>query len=69
MDRDRTLHPRHRELSQSETTQQPGPEEERSALLEAARGWADSAREASERLETDDARQFLETARRNGPGQ
>lgn len=40
-----------------------------SSVLESARGWAGSAREAVERLEAEDARALLETARRNGPGQ
>jgi len=66
MDRNRMLHPRTRELPQDTPPQEP---EESSPVLEAARGWARIARDVSGRLETDDAREFLETARRNGPGQ
>ncbi len=66
MNRDRTLKPTRRPLSDDA----PGHDsEERSALLEAARGWAGAAQDALERLETDNAQRFLETARRNGPGQ
>ena len=66
MDRDRTLNPRRRALS--EDAPEEGPDQQ-SSLLEAARSWAGTARDALERLETDDAHQFLQTARRNGPGQ
>ena len=66
MDRERT----HRRRSCTEAEdQQPVQPEEGSGLLEAARGWAGTARDAVERLEADNAREFLETARRNGPGQ
>ena len=59
---------RKRRNDPEQPTQEHGPEEP-SALLDAARGWAGSAREAMARLRTDDAREYLETARRNGPGQ
>jgi hypothetical protein len=68
MDRDRRIERDRRRDREEEPTQEAGPETP-SPLLDAARGWAGSAREAMGRLHTDDAREFLETARRNGPGQ
>jgi hypothetical protein len=66
MDRQRTHRNRRERESEDPQPQQP---EEASPLLEAARGWAGAAREAVDRLEVDNARDFLDTARRNGPGQ
>ena len=45
---------------------EPEPE---SSLLQEARGWSGSAREAHARIESEQTADVLGTRRRNGPGQ
>ena len=67
MDRQRNLQPPIRR------TEAEGPgsveAEPESSLLQEARGWSGSAREAHARIETDQNAELLATRRRNGPGQ
>ena len=65
MDEQRNLQPpaRHTEA------QGPGSVEPESSLLQEARGWSGSAREAHARIESDQTANILATRRRNGPGQ
>ncbi len=67
MDRQRNLQPPIRR------TEAEGPNsveaEPVSSLLQEARGWSGSAREAHARIESDQNLEILATRRRNGPGQ
>jgi hypothetical protein len=66
MDRTKRSNRRAPEGSAADTPHEGEPE---SPLLREARGWAGAAREAQARIRTDRAAEFLETHRRNGPGQ
>lgn len=67
MDQQRNLQPQTRRTgAQGPSSVEPEPE---SSLLQEARGWSGSAREAHARIESDQTAELLATRRRNGPGQ
>ena len=67
MDHQRNLQP---PLRRTEAEGPSSVEAERlSSLLQEARGWSGSAREAHARIESDQNAEILATRRRNGPGQ
>ncbi len=67
MDRQRNLQPPTRRTEAlGPSSVEPEPE---SSLLQEARGWSGSAREAHARIESDQNAELLATRRRNGPGQ
>ena len=67
MDQQRNLHPPTR-LTEAQRPSSVDAEPE-SSLLQEARGWSGSAREAHARIESDQNVDLLATRRRNGPGQ
>ena len=67
MDFQRNLQPPTRRTeAQGPSSVEPEPG---SSLLQEARGWSGSAREAHARIESDQNLETLATRRRNGPGQ
>ncbi len=67
MDRQRNLQPPIRRTeAEGPSSVEPEPE---SSLLQEARGWSGSAREAHARIESDQNAELLAIRRRNGPGQ
>ena len=67
MDFERNLQPpTSRTEAEGPSSVEPEPE---SSLLQEARGWSGSAREANARIESDQNLEILATRRRNGPGQ
>ncbi len=67
MDQQRNLLPTTRRTeAQAPSSVEAEPE---SSLLQEARGWSGSAREAHARIESDQTVELLATRRRNGPGQ
>ncbi len=67
MDHQRNLQPPARRAEAlGPASVEPEPE---SSLLQEARGWSGSAREAHARINRDQAVDHLATRRRNGPGQ
>ena len=66
MDQQRNLHPARRTDALGPSSVEPEPV---SSLLQEARGWSGSAREAHARIESDQNAELLATRRRNGPGQ
>ena len=67
MDQQRNLQPTTRRTeAQGPSSVEAEPE---SSLLQEARGWSGSAREAHARIQSDRTADLLATRRRNGPGQ